>query len=252
MSRIGPVALLAFVCLWSIASLAGQGRAPAATIVGVVRDTSGGALPGIAITVAGAAEFKAVTDLQGRFTLSALPAGSHIVRASLTGFCAAEERVELAPGATATVNFDLKVGRLGMIDWVEPVGALRSLVSTVHTIAHVRVVAAEPAGECDAAAPVVARVIESVKPAGVGAGATLTFWQEQWDSEPTPYSVGTELVVFLNERDGTLQRSHGPYAVFPVEGGKIHSSRFLFYRSYIGMPVRQFLRELRAMGEKRE
>jgi len=89
-------------------------------------------------------------------------------------------------------------------------------------------------------------VIERLKPAGQSP-ASLTFWQERWHSEPKPYPVGTQLVVFLVDWNGKLILSHGPHAVFPIEDGKVQPSRFLFYRSYAEMPVESFLRELRAM-----
>jgi hypothetical protein len=223
-----------------------QGSTVTGTIVGAVRDIHGGVLPGVTITATvSGVESKAVTDSQGRYVFANLPAAPFTIRATLVGFCPGEERVSLEPGRSVTVDFALRLGRLSEIDWIAPPDKLVDLMAMAQTVAYVRVAAAHPTSRCDAFAQVQATVIEQLKPAGPPA-TTLTFWQEQWDSEPTPYPVGTEVILFLTDWNGKLVR-YGPHTAFLVEGGKIVNSPFTFYRSYAGMRIGDFLRELRAM-----
>lgn len=235
-----------------------------ATVAGVVRDTYGIALPGVTLSVTlpsrvpglDAQEVKAVTDSHGRYSIS-VPPGSHTISATRYGVYSDERQVQLTPGATATVNFDLKRGPTRSISWLMPPESLSELLATAHTVAHVRVTGTTSAGACRREAQITTRVITGIKPPELATGATLAFCQEQWESEPTTYPAGTELVVLLTEwKNGAplapLVRSHGPYAVFLVENGKIEASRFLYtpYRSYAGMPVAHFLAELSAMNAK--
>jgi len=107
-----------------------QQSSATASVTGEVRDSFGATLPGVTLTVtAGKVEFSAVTDSRGRYTLAALPAGSHTIRATLLGFCPGEKRLDLDPGGLGTANFDLQVGRPGEIDWIAPPDKLADLVA---------------------------------------------------------------------------------------------------------------------------
>lgn len=191
-----------------------------ATITGVVQDSAGSPLPGVTVTVAaGRVESKVVTDLHGRYAVSSVPAGAHRIRAALAGFAPREERGYVAAGVSARIDFVLCPGPFRFIDWIAPPSQLPRLFALATVVAHVRVTATEPSeGECREQARVTATVLESLKhPDPPMAGVTLTFSQEQWLEEPTPYPVGSELIVFLNERGGSLWRSHGPFADFLVD-----------------------------------
>ena len=62
---------------------------PAQRLSGVVRDTTASVLPGVTVTVTGAATVSprtVTTDVQGRYEVDALPAGRYLVTATLTGF----------------------------------------------------------------------------------------------------------------------------------------------------------------------
>ena len=62
---------------------------PVSQLSGVVRDTTGSALPGVTVSITGAALVAPrtlVTNERGRYELDALPAGRYLVSASLTGF----------------------------------------------------------------------------------------------------------------------------------------------------------------------
>ncbi len=223
----------------------------AATIVGIVRDCRNAALPGVTVTVVTAGDAKAVSAADGRYTLSALPVGSHTVRAVLAGFGSREERVDLRPGSAATIDFVLCPLPVRFLSFVGP-PKLSELFALATVVAHVRVTASEPSeGACRGEARVTATVLESLKsPRPSIIGGRIAFWQEQWFDEPTPYPAGAELIVFLHDQHGRLWRSHGPSAAFFVENGTVKASKFLAYRNYAGMPVENLLRELRAIQSK--
>ena len=87
----------------------------AGTISGVVRDASGGLLPGVTVEAASPALIEkvrtAVTDGQGVYRIIDLRPGTYSVTFTLTGFSTVRrEGVELTTGFTATVNADLAVG----------------------------------------------------------------------------------------------------------------------------------------------
>jgi hypothetical protein len=84
-------------------------------ITGVVRDASGGVLPGVNVDAESPALIEkvrsAVTDGQGTFRIVGLVPGVYTVTFSLTGFNTFKrEGIELGNNFTATVNADLRVG----------------------------------------------------------------------------------------------------------------------------------------------
>jgi len=96
-----------------------------ASIQGVVTDSSGGAIPGVAIRIKNVetgAERNQVTDEAGRYEASALPVGRYEVRAEKAGF-RSEERtgIPLALGQRETVDLVLPVGDVRQTVKVEAV-----------------------------------------------------------------------------------------------------------------------------------
>lgn len=88
-----------------------------ASITGVVRDTSGGVLPGVTVEAASPGLIEkvrtTVTDGSGQYRLVDLRSGMYDVTFSLPGFNAVKrEAIELAGSFTATVNADMRVGAL--------------------------------------------------------------------------------------------------------------------------------------------
>ena len=101
----------ALVILWPTAAYA------QASLAGVVKDASGGVLPGVTVEAASSALIEkvrsVVTDDTGQYRIVDLRAGSYSVTFSLTGFSTVKrEGLELAGSGTITVNADLKVGSL--------------------------------------------------------------------------------------------------------------------------------------------
>jgi hypothetical protein len=107
--------------LWICASvliLAPQmAYAQTGAIAGLVRDTSGGALPGVTVEVTSPALIEKVrtgiTDGNGRYLIPALPVGSYSVKFTLPGFgTTTRENVQVTSDFTANVAADMKVGNL--------------------------------------------------------------------------------------------------------------------------------------------
>jgi hypothetical protein len=89
----------------------------ASGIAGVVRDTSGLAMPGVTVEAASPALIEKVrsvtTDGEGRYSIVDLRPGDYTVTFTLTGFSTVKrEGITLGTGFTATVNVSMQVGSL--------------------------------------------------------------------------------------------------------------------------------------------
>jgi outer membrane receptor protein involved in Fe transport len=89
----------------------------AATIAGVVKDASGGVLPGVTVEAASPVLLEKVrsvtTDGAGQYNMVALPPGTYSVTFTLPGFSVVRrESVQLTAAVTATMNVELRVGTL--------------------------------------------------------------------------------------------------------------------------------------------
>jgi iron complex outermembrane receptor protein len=108
---IVPVALVALVALSASAARA-QGAASA--ISGVVKDSTGGVLPGVTVKVSSGASapgLEVLTDADGGYHVPSLPAGTYRVEASLDGFETAIRTVQV--GVTSmTADLTLQPSRL--------------------------------------------------------------------------------------------------------------------------------------------
>jgi hypothetical protein len=105
-------ALLVFL-LTASSTIAAQGDA--GTLTGVIRDSSGGAIPGATIQVvneATSAALDAVTDPEGAFLVAPLAPGSYRVHATLDGFVSVVRRVAVEAGGVAAVDLTLSPSRL--------------------------------------------------------------------------------------------------------------------------------------------
>src|SRR5262245_3519897 len=89
----------------------------AAAITGVVKDASGGVMPGVTVEASSPALIEkvrsTVTDPQGQYQIIELRPGTYTVSFQLQGFATlTKEGIELTSNFTATVNAELKVGNL--------------------------------------------------------------------------------------------------------------------------------------------
>src|SRR5947209_8433286 len=82
-------------------------------IAGVVRDTSGGVLPGVTVEAASTALIEktrtVTTDESGQYKIIDLPGGTYTVTFALTGFSTVKrEAIELTANFTANITADMK------------------------------------------------------------------------------------------------------------------------------------------------
>src|SRR6266513_1793743 len=117
-----------------------------AAITGVVKDASGGVLPGVTVEVASPALIEkvrtAISDPTGQYRIVDLRPGTYTVTFSLTGFSGVKrEGIELSGTFVATVNADLKVGALqetitvtGETPTVDVQSVVRQRVMTTETM----------------------------------------------------------------------------------------------------------------------
>ena len=107
---------------------AGVAAQQSGTVSGTVVAAEGAVpLAGASVVIAGTAR-GVLTNAQGRYSLS-VPAGTHTVRARLIGYDAAEQRVTVAAGQTATADFRLAATPLSLNE-VVVVGARTSRTAT--------------------------------------------------------------------------------------------------------------------------
>jgi hypothetical protein len=111
--KCGGILLLSLACLVLLpAVVAAQSQ-----INGVVRDESGGVLPGVTVEASSPVLIEkvrsAVSDDQGRYTIVDLRPGPYRVSFTLTGFnTVVRDAIEVPGGVAVTLNVDLKVGAL--------------------------------------------------------------------------------------------------------------------------------------------
>ena len=112
---------LRMICAWMalaawLAPAVAIGQTTTGTILGEVKDSTGGSLPGVTVTAVNQANGltrEAVTDELGNYRFSAMPAGLYTVKASLTGFKEATRTdVRLAINSQVAAPFTLEVGGL--------------------------------------------------------------------------------------------------------------------------------------------
>ena len=104
---------LAAVLMASISAYAQIGGS--ANLAGVVTDESGGALPGVTVTVTNTATGRAqmlVTGSDGRYRAVALVPGPYAVTAEIQGFGTLKRAVTLVVGAEAGLDLQLQVANL--------------------------------------------------------------------------------------------------------------------------------------------
>ena len=112
---------------WHVAGLVGVlctvlvlpawGQTDTGGIEGVVRDATGGVLPGVTVEVTSPALIErirvTVTESTGNYRFLRLPVGAYTVRFSLPGFTTIERgNIVINSGFTATINAELSVGGL--------------------------------------------------------------------------------------------------------------------------------------------
>ncbi len=108
---LSPALFTLFLSLLSPATLAAQ------SIAGIVRDTSGGVLPGVTVEAASPSLIErvrtAVSDGTGQYRITDLTPGVYRVTFTLAGFSVVQrESVEVSGAGVTTINADMRVGAL--------------------------------------------------------------------------------------------------------------------------------------------
>jgi hypothetical protein len=106
-----------FVSLFTLALLMPALAFAQASITGVIRDTSGGVLPGVSVEAASPSLIEktrtVVSDAGGQYRIEELRPGTYSVTFAIEGFNSLKrDGIELTGSFTATVNVELKVGTL--------------------------------------------------------------------------------------------------------------------------------------------
>ena len=88
-----------------------------ATIAGIVRDTSGGVLPGVTVEASSSALTEkvrtVVTDGTGQYRIVTLPPGTYVVKFTLVGFSTVQrDDIRVSASGVIPINADLRVGTL--------------------------------------------------------------------------------------------------------------------------------------------
>jgi hypothetical protein len=128
------------------------GQGDLGTIAGVVKDSTGGVLPGVTVEVSSPALIEktrtAVTDGQGQYKILSLRPGVYEVAFSLEGFGTIKRSgVELTAAFTATINAEMKPGSLEESITVSGQSPLVDVQNTVQQRAvTAQVIEALPAG----------------------------------------------------------------------------------------------------------
>ncbi len=109
--------LVAVAALLAFASSASAQGTSAASISGVVTDTSGAVLPGVTVEASSPVLIEkvraAVTDERGEYRIIELIPGTYTVTFTLGGFATLKrEGLELPPSFNATVNANLRIGTI--------------------------------------------------------------------------------------------------------------------------------------------
>ncbi|MGH9406161.1 MAG: TonB-dependent receptor [Terriglobia bacterium] len=111
--RLASLAIVALICVAAFPA-GGAAQVLYSTIVGTVKDPSGAAVPGAAVTVTQEQTNltrTAVTNSSGGYTVSTLPSGTYTVKVSAHGFKTfARSSVEVPYNFTARVDATLELG----------------------------------------------------------------------------------------------------------------------------------------------
>ena len=134
-ARSRTVAVVVLACAFALPWDAGaQARLTGADLSGTIVDQSGGAMPGVTVTVTNLATNLTRTtasDDRGRYTVAALPPGTYRLTADITGFVTeTRDQVVLLLGQSVTMDFQLKVA--GAAESIT-VSAESPVVAVTHT-----------------------------------------------------------------------------------------------------------------------
>ena len=88
-------------------------QAPVGSLTGTVHDTSGGVMPGVAITVTNkdtGMQRQIASSAEGLFSAASLPAGAYTVTAAAEGFHTLEQNATVQAGQVTTLDLAMEIG----------------------------------------------------------------------------------------------------------------------------------------------
>ena len=134
--RFARMLVLAACCAVGLASGAFAQGVTTASITGVVKDASGGVIPGASITAVhqpSGTSYEAVTQADGRFTIPGMRVGGpYTVTAQLSGFTTeVKNNLTLSLGVAQDIEFALKIATVA--ETITVVGTSDPVFSTSHT-----------------------------------------------------------------------------------------------------------------------
>src|SRR4029453_9803469 len=134
----GLVLLFALACFCLSPGVA-RSQDPAATILGIVTDSSGSVLPGVSVTIkrVDTAQTRTMTsDEGGRYRVPLLSPGRYEVTAQLSGFqTVVRSGVTLTVGQEALVNIQMPIGNIAESVTVQAAAPL--VETTTSSLSHV-------------------------------------------------------------------------------------------------------------------
>ncbi|HVG25206.1 MAG TPA: von Willebrand factor type A domain-containing protein [Thermoanaerobaculia bacterium] len=107
MKRVAAIVVVLTLACASARVIAAQ--APKGVVQGVVTDDTGGALPGVTVTLYAKPQRTVVTDANGAFQIIGVPPGTYEIRAHLPGFSTASFRVTVAGEVGASLSIPLRM-----------------------------------------------------------------------------------------------------------------------------------------------
>src|SRR5262245_27931726 len=114
-ARRSLVTLLLCLALAALAPTA-HAQTGAASITGLVADSSGAAVPGVTVTATNQATqvtYTALSNSAGNYTITSVPVGTYVIKAELTGFKTSATRpVAKEAKQIARLDFSLEIGQL--------------------------------------------------------------------------------------------------------------------------------------------
>jgi hypothetical protein len=227
----------------------GEFQTALGSIAGCAIDLAGGTLPGVTIAVDRAGRRRQVaTDAKGCYEVPSLEPGDYSVEATLAGFrTMTRTGVIVLPDETTRVDLSLCVAGLMEHVWVLP-RSYEDLVKMAAAVVHVRISATRLEPDCEDSWIHTAQVLHVVKPtAGLRSGS-IEMSQFRSSTEPTPYRVGTELILGISlGRSGRFERTAGPFGVYNVTGGRVVRAREWGTTRYDNMKLDDYLEALRAL-----
>ena len=223
--RRNPGQALLIVCaLWLLAGASVHAQSDAGTLSGMVGDVTGRPIPNAMVAVmneASGARRNVVTDPDGKFSVSSLPAGVYTVEASAPSF-ASSRRTGIKMGASGqeSISMSLNVSELAQSITVE--GAVSVAAETAPSQNTLDALSARSEVSPDFIQNFASPVADytellnyspgtfSVNPNGVGLGDSKTFFRGFKDGQ---YTMQADGIPFNDSNDPT----HHSWAFFPSQ-----------------------------------